>query len=370
MDGQHRHRLPSMKRIDLLDYARLGAAISVVGFHYLYSGIQGGKIPGLDYFPHTIDIAKYGYLGVEFFFMISGYVIFFSCQNKTAGEFLASRAKRLYPAFWFAVLFTSLVAVFWGDEIMSVQLDQVIVNLTMVSPYFGYEYVDAVYWTLLFELKFYLAVFVLMLGMGRRLNYAFLVWPFVILIAQQMGWKSIPLTDSYYGFFAAGAVLAMMKGRPSKIAIAALIVCLILCIDFAVEKAVFLSGRKGVEHSSELVTALILLFFAAFLFFNSRIGAGINLPGARLAGGLTYPIYLIHAHFGYMFISRFGTEENKVVTYLATVSIVVGVSLFMHLIIERKLGDMWRRMFELGIKTPVDAIAYKIVPMSHGSASK
>ena len=83
-----------MRRIELLDYARLAAALAVLAYHYLFSGIHGWKIPALALTP-AADVAKYGYLGVNLFFMISGYVILYSARGKSAGEFLASRVVRL-----------------------------------------------------------------------------------------------------------------------------------------------------------------------------------------------------------------------------------------------------------------------------------
>lgn len=114
-----------MNRLELLDYGRFFAAISVVLFHYTFNGIANGKITSISHTPWLVGVTKYGYLGVEFFFMISGFVIFFSARKKSASNFMVNRATRLYPAYWFAVLFTSLFAVQWGGNLMSVYPAQV-----------------------------------------------------------------------------------------------------------------------------------------------------------------------------------------------------------------------------------------------------
>src|SRR5688500_3424160 len=150
-----------MKRLELLDYGRFFAAIAVVLYHYTFNGIRNGKITTLTLEPALVSVTKYGYLGVEFFFMISGYVIFFSALNRTPSQFAVSRALRLFPAYWVGVLFTSCFAIAWGTGAMQVTWDQVLANLTMISPMLGYEYVDGVYWTLLYELTFYCGVFAL-----------------------------------------------------------------------------------------------------------------------------------------------------------------------------------------------------------------
>lgn len=44
--------------------------------------------------------ARFGYLGVDLFFLIGGFVIMMSAAHGTAQAFTASRAGRLLPAFW------------------------------------------------------------------------------------------------------------------------------------------------------------------------------------------------------------------------------------------------------------------------------
>jgi len=58
----------SADRIGILDCMRFVAAVTVMGFHYFYSGIYSGKLLGVEYVPGLVEYFKYGYLGVEFFF--------------------------------------------------------------------------------------------------------------------------------------------------------------------------------------------------------------------------------------------------------------------------------------------------------------
>lgn len=111
-----------MSRLQLLDYGRFAAAIAVMLFHYTFNGTVNGKITSLTHIPELISITKYGYLGVEFFFMISGYVIFYSAKHRNAAQFVVARATRLYPAYWTAVLFTSCMIFFFGGEQMIIYL--------------------------------------------------------------------------------------------------------------------------------------------------------------------------------------------------------------------------------------------------------
>jgi len=45
----------------------------------------------------------HGYLGVNLFFMISGFVILWTARDRTPSGFVLSRITRLYPEFWIGV---------------------------------------------------------------------------------------------------------------------------------------------------------------------------------------------------------------------------------------------------------------------------
>jgi peptidoglycan/LPS O-acetylase OafA/YrhL len=151
------------RRLELLDCVRFFAVLMVMAFHYTFNGIVNGKINSIRQVDWLVDVTKYGYLGVELFFLISGYVIFFSAQSGSSSKFAVSRAIRLYPAYWFAVLFTSLFSYYWGGELMAVTPTMVVINLTMLQSFLNISDVDGVYWTLGYEVKFYAAVFFLLL---------------------------------------------------------------------------------------------------------------------------------------------------------------------------------------------------------------
>ena len=152
-----------MKRLELLDYSRFFAAIIVVLYHYTFNGIANGKIASLEHIDSLIEFTKYGYVGVELFFMISGFVIFNSAKNRTPSQFAISRALRLYPSYWFAVFFTSIFALYWGGDLMSVYPIQIIANFTLLQNYLNIGHVDGVYWTLVYEIAFYALVFFLLI---------------------------------------------------------------------------------------------------------------------------------------------------------------------------------------------------------------
>ena len=154
--------LTSRKTVDSnrqpeLDYLRGLACAMVVFSHYLERGARDG-LTGLARYPWAESIAEWGYLGVQLFFMISGYVIFKSAQDRTAGSFIISRFWRLYPAYWVAIACTTIVVTLFKATHFQVSTRDLIWNFSMFQQFANAANVDGVYWSLLVELLFYLYV--------------------------------------------------------------------------------------------------------------------------------------------------------------------------------------------------------------------
>jgi peptidoglycan/LPS O-acetylase OafA/YrhL len=341
------------KRIQLLDYVRFAAALSVVAYHYLFNGITNGKISSLHEYSAIAPIAKYGYLGVELFFLISGYVIYTSAAGKAPDRFAVGRLVRLYPAFWFAVCFTSFVAIFWGVERTSVSLPQFFANLTMVAPLFGQPVVDGVYWTLMFEIRFYLLVFVfLYFGLSHKLDKIFSYWAILLLAVWLIrpSLSTIPFLGTYYAFFVGGAVLATIRDKGfSPLNTAALVSAFVVSLSFTLSSVASIEARKGTEYSEVAIGLVIFGFYLLFLALNHHSVSRLKLPFSLALGGLAYPIYLLHAHFGYMTMSRFGNESNKWIVYGAALLIVIAISRLMNVVIETRLKNYWYGVFDRSV---------------------
>ena len=87
-------------RIEFVDSFRGIAALLVVMYHYIYR---------YEYSYSEGDVVDLYFLsyGVHLFFIISGFVIFFSIHNeKSAFNFLRKRFFRLYPTYWACVFVT------------------------------------------------------------------------------------------------------------------------------------------------------------------------------------------------------------------------------------------------------------------------
>src|SRR5215831_12453879 len=97
----------SASRVYVLDGLRLMAALLVM-MHHLVGPWRPGMDPGGRFFE---ELSKYGFVGVELFFLISGFVICMSSWGRPLGHFFTSRVARLFPAYIAAVVATS--ALLW-----------------------------------------------------------------------------------------------------------------------------------------------------------------------------------------------------------------------------------------------------------------
>lgn len=347
-------------RIDLVDYARFAAAIAVVAFHYFFLSAADHHTPGITPIAGFSDVSRYGYLGVEFFFMISGYVIFFSAKNRTASQFAAARAVRLYPAFLVSLLITSATAFLFGNEKDFVYLSQFLTSFTMVPTVFGRSPVDGSYWTLALELCFYTIVLLALIAkMPGKLEVFFRIWPLLIVAASMVGGSKWAIVGGYYSYFAAGALFAMQRSKYSIWSSASLLICFYASLSFT---GVWMrEALMQVRDANPLVLmAAVTVFYLFFCALHADAVRSIELPGAKLLGAITYPLYLIHQTIGYLIIRHFATEQNKLAVILATTAGMIAFAYVIHVCVERRYALHWRAFFARVIGAPVRKLESQI----------
>jgi peptidoglycan/LPS O-acetylase OafA/YrhL len=144
-------------RLGWLDALRGFAALTVVCFHlspYLVGpGFHQAVL-------RHIDLGKYG---VMLFFLVSGYVIPMSLERHgSLRRFWVGRVFRIYPAFAVAI---AVMAVFIVAGVLPLQaslraetVSGALAHLTMLSDLVGLRGVVRVFWTLSYEMTFYLIV--------------------------------------------------------------------------------------------------------------------------------------------------------------------------------------------------------------------
>jgi peptidoglycan/LPS O-acetylase OafA/YrhL len=323
----------------------------VLAGHYFVTGFATGTVQSIGPVPALAEIAKYGYLGVDLFFIISGYVITQSAWGKSTRQFAVGRAVRLFPAFWVGMLLTAAITALWGAPHLFVSFPQVITNLTMAPGVFDQLPVDSVYWTLLLELKFYALIGLLILfNQAKRLNAIMPVWAIAMaamtFVAPSIAGR-IDFLGNFYLLFAAGAIMAAVRASGwTTLRAVGLAAAFAAAIPFEIRRADGIADKLSLNLNAAVIVAALALFFALMLITTLPRISGLNLPGSATLGALTYPVYLIHCHIGYILLERFATEENKWWVYAAVLAGVLSASYAIHRVVERGLRRQWLGLFD------------------------
>ncbi len=344
-------------RLHEVDLLRILAAVSVMAYHYLFSAYAGG-LSELR-FPHVDVVARYGYLGVDLFFTISGFVVLLSAWDRSPRSFLVSRAVRLYPAYWIAVTLTTIVSVGFSQGRFPVSLPQYLANLTMFNSLPNIENVDVVYWTLWAELRFYAMILVLTwIGItARRVTnfcWAWLAATFVFQAGLLPHATDLILNTQFAHYFIAGMALCLIHrygATPQTIAIVA------ISLGNAIYRGIGFADRVGIRYHTELhrpvVVAVIVAIFAIMLAVALRLTHRLGRPWFAVLGALTYPLYLVHAHIGFIIFERLGDQVNHVLLVAATMLLMTGVAAALHYGVERPLAPRLKRLLD---RRPVHAL--------------
>lgn len=293
---------PKHDRVPELDLLRFMAATLVVFYHYSYRPLITGSVPSETAFDGLQIVSRYGYLGVQLFFLISGFVILWSAEGRTAKQFIILRFLRLYPMFWVAVAIT--LGVLWvaglADSLLSLKV--IAANLTLVPAYFSVPFVDGVYWTLAIELKFYLLIFLaIVLRQMPHIERWMYVWLAGLIIGSLTGdialLKSLVLLPHGL-YFVGGSICYLIRTRGLNWMRGG---SLLFCAAASIHHAV--AGRGDFttvpQVASPLAVGMLVGAFYLILFVVSIRSVRIRSSSVLFwLGALTYPLYLLHNMIG------------------------------------------------------------------------
>jgi peptidoglycan/LPS O-acetylase OafA/YrhL len=340
-------------RVNEIDLLRFLAALSVVFFHYAFRGPAGGysAMP----YPLLAPVAEYGFLGVELFFMISGFVVLMTAAGSARlRDFCISRFVRLYPAFWTCCTMTYLATVALATP-QSVTFVQYLFNMTMVADLFRVRLLEGAYWSLLVEIRFY-ALVAALLTIGRiyQAQRYIVIWLLAcialeVLALFQGTW--IPagalhylrsfLIVEYAAYFVAGATCFLIweKGiTPGKLAVLAASWGLAIFQSEIIIRKVR-DDNATTALNSGVVIGILTLFFLVMLLIALRRTGPIARYRWPLAGAISYPLYLLHQNIGYLVFNRFYPGLSAHVLFWSATLAAVGAAYGVHVLVERRLAS-------------------------------
>lgn len=312
-----------------LDVFRFCAAIAVMVYHL---GALYLRDPSRVYLSEIIDVhsiewlslswAKYGWIGVQIFFVISGIVIAASIDGKSASAYVRSRVLRLYPGVWVCTAI-SMLCIIASHQVESSQWFSLWIRSSVIFPLA--PWVDGAYWTLPVEITFY-GVMLACIGRSARASVfaaigliclSALFWGLYVYAPEQS--KVGKLIGKAAGsmrfdvgfvqnaiYFGIGILINRSRTLIARLCV--LLVCAPIC---------FLQITRVSEHAGEylsvptvgwipfVVWVSSILLIIASIEWNDSLHSFFSASVVRIvrrAGLATYPLYLLHVTVGFAVI--------------------------------------------------------------------
>ncbi|MBC6611832.1 acyltransferase [Hymenobacter sp. BT507] len=328
--------LASRPHLEILDGLRGVAAVAVVVFHFMEIIIPDS----------SKNFIGHGYLAVDFFFCLSGFVIAYAYDNRIAemsiGRFFALRLIRLHPLILIGTvvgllefLFDPLVDLYAvygaGKTFLLVISSGLLVPYPLVTERYAniyhlnpptwsllWEYVASIFYaSLLFRLR-NKGLWILALSAAAVLFYT--AYHFKNL---SVGWSG----ETFWGggsrvLFSFLAGMLVYRSRwilPSRLGLGGVGVLLLLAL---------LSPFS--DQYNWITEPLIAIVYFPLLI---ALGAGAQVSGraatvCRFSGEISYPLYIIHYPFIWLFYSYFQTQKPdtnqlRVLVPLATAALIL-----------------------------------------------
>ena len=322
------------RRIEYLDGHR-GLAILLVIFFHAYARWPELVPYGNDY--SNFPLFKYGWLGVELFFLISGFVILMTLEKcATAKEFLYRRWLRLFPAMLICSALVFLTSSYFVERPAGTpNWQSLLPGLTFIEPSWWQwvignpvNGIEGAFWSLYVEFKFYVFAAIIYYWRGRNyligcLILVFLVATFLRVAGKHFGISNqgvfnylfLTLSFRYFGWFASGAVFYIFSQNKSP---KWFVIAFFIAILSAVSEGIFDWGKM-------FAGGVISILFATSMIFD-RIK---NILGNRFIlffGAISYPLYLIHENAMISIIIKLGHNEKYIPMWMLPLPAIIILS--------------------------------------------
>jgi peptidoglycan/LPS O-acetylase OafA/YrhL len=331
----------------MIHYLRGLASLAVAWFHLTRRWTDGVWLSG-----------TYGWLGVEVFFVISGFVIPYSIattyeaySTSAFASFISRRLVRIEVPYIVSIILviilghlSALTPGFLGST-PNYTAAQIASNIFYVAEWTSQKWMQPVYWTLAYEFAFYLTIGLLygvLFGKGRSLTYSFAV---AILLLAAIGGA---ISYLVLLFVMGTAVFGYGMGRERRFTAMGTLVACATAIAFAGSPTIAVTG---------LITATAIGFGRAV-----HLGAGLGRVLTYL-GTISYSLYLVHVPIGGRVVNlatRFvqGQFEHLIVSVFALVIALAFAHMF-YIYVERPALRKARQLIYLRLGRDTRRFVYQ-----------
>ena len=289
-------------RLRFLDALRGIAALLVAWFHFYW--MTPLREPMHAVLPEPLHLLmRYGGLGVQIFFVLSGFVIAFSVREaridgRFLGRFALRRSIRLDPPYWLTILLAVAIAaashLVLARPVPVPSWQSVLAHVTYTQNILGFQNIVSVFWTLAYEVQFYL-VLVVLLGLlqrgararsslVRRLAAPVLFVPLGLVSLAMLAagyWAHGWFVDWWYAFFLGAVTYWTLAGRVRTHWWALLFVATTLA-----------AFAPAADPGAWVVVATAAVIFAVGR--AGRLATLLDVRPLQFLGRISYSLYLVH----------------------------------------------------------------------------
>lgn len=323
--------MSKLPHIPVVDHLRGLAALAVAWFHLTNTYQNWIEATG-----------RFGWLGVEAFFVISGFIIPYSIkatfpnyQLSDYPNFILRRLVRLEPPYIVSiVLILALTALaarlpqFAGTTEGVFDVVRIASHFFYVIPLTDYDWLQPVYWTLAFEFAFYLTI-------G-------LLFPFISGTTQRKLFLAVCAAFAFAIFlgFSPQAALFVIGVATFRLVVGADVRPVYYCVVIAAVLVMFFQGLYA-EASVGLGVSLIIAYYQRLPALPSAMNYGLGRLGL-----VSYSFYLVHVPIGGRIVNigkRFvdGPLSSLVLSLGALLVSVIFAIAFWYLF--ERTAQMWAR---------------------------
>lgn len=244
-----------------------------------------------------------GWLGVEVFFVISGFIIPYSLVKsnytiRSYGKFILKRLLRIEPPFLISILLviilgyiSTLVPGYRGQPFRFDYM-QISSHLLYLTEHFDLSWLQPVYWSLEIEFHYYLLIGIMMPFFFRNELFFSIIMAVLLILGQCVQFTFF----EFSGFFCFGITAAAFKLQ--KITNKTFWIFFVIIII-----SMWHDKQEVLMISTGILTALIIVFVE----FKSKI--------TEFLGTISFSLYLVHVPIGGRIINfggRFADRDWKV----------------------------------------------------------
>lgn len=331
-------------RMDWLDYARLVGALFVMFDHYLVIAPNPEISHGVSSFGPLTEVFRFGTVALCVFMLTSGMMITIVAQRQSAAAFVTNRFARVYPTFVLCMIITAMLSPL-GPPRFYDSWEQMLANLAINAPGLGFRFVDTVYWTIVIEIYFYIAMAILIASGGiRHLQTVIIGWLGLQIVSLFLD-SQWPLIGRDYYFVTAGVIMAQLYQRHNeRLNLCLLAISLALCLHTTLVYA------RAWAYDPWIAQGLTVGIFALFLFMRDR---SLTLPYAKRIGSMTYSLFLLHFSLGLTIFYWWMTDANKWPLVLGTAALFILIAFVVDDVMEFRLRGLWKRLGAATVARPL-----------------